>query len=639
MIKIINYVKINNMKKIYSYIFSLSLCFNIAYAEDIRTILKEYEEASDLSNKTRTESLGHYYIITRKDLEIMQAYKLSDVLKSLKLHTFMYNNFGVRQLTSASATVGLTTSYRLYIDDHEVSSLHTDNPMLIYDEYPLDNIDHIEIYCGAGAVRLGNEPSFTIIKLYTKKPERENTSYIRTTISNKKDANFSFVDARKIKDISYLIMLNYGYINNKSQFINDKPINNDILQRFFFSSIEYQDSKLDLQFARLSRGIFRGLSINSQPDNGETISTDFYLSFTQRFLQDKSIKFNFSVDINKRKYEELNNSSGIFIQPFFNPFNPIIYYNEERTLKKYTLYLSKEFKTSNNVLLTGISAKYKENSVDKINYITWSQQNIFTDKAIPFDKWYLYSFFIENQYNINEKNLLFLSLKLDNNQRNGGYKDTTDYIVRVGYISIFNNFTFKTFATKTYIPPSFFEYEFAKEKGNLRKEDVKGISTELIYKKDSNEFKLFYGYAKAKDMIIFTPYGSINNPENNNSNFFVIDYIYKILPHYKVDLNLYKVFSEYDYSSKQGGALKLFADFDKYNFYTELIYRKGFTAFGQSVNDSFDLTVAGSINIKDNISLKIKGENLLNKAIKTPFNNGIYQNYERKIYLTTEVLF
>ncbi|MCW4573817.1 hypothetical protein OOJ74_07365 [Venenivibrio stagnispumantis] len=35
MIKIINYVKINNMKKIYSYIFSLSLCFNIAYAEDI----------------------------------------------------------------------------------------------------------------------------------------------------------------------------------------------------------------------------------------------------------------------------------------------------------------------------------------------------------------------------------------------------------------------------------------------------------------------------------------------------------------------------------------------------------------------------------------------------------------------------
>jgi len=567
----------------------------------------------------------------------MQAYKLSDVLKSLKLHTFMYNNFGVRQLTSASATVGLTTSYRLYIDDHEVSSIHTDNPMLIYDEYPLDNIDHIEIYWGAGAVRLGNEPSFIIIKLYTKKPERENGSYIRTTISDKKDANFSFVDARKIKDISYLIMLNYGYINNQTQFINNKPINNDILQRFFFSSVEYQDSKLDLQFARLSRGIFSGLSINSQPDNGETISTDFYLSFTQRFLQDKSIKFNFSVDINKRKYEELN--KGIFIQPFFNPSNPIIYYNEERTLKKYTLYLSKEFKTSNNVLLTGISAKYKENFVDKINYTTQSQQNIFTDKMIPFDKWYLYSFFIENQYNINEKNLLFLSLKLDNNQRNGGYKDTTDYIARIGYISIFNNFTFKTFATKTYIPPSFFEYEFAKEKGNLKKEDVKGISTELIYKKDNNEFKLFYGYAKAKDMIIFTSDGSINNPENNNVNFFVIDYIYKILPHYKFDLSLYKVFSEYDYSSKQGGALKLFADFDKYNFYTELIYRKGFTAFGQSVNDSFDLTVAGSINIKDNISLKIKGENLLNKAIKTPFNNGIYQNYERKIYLTTEVLF
>jgi iron complex outermembrane receptor protein len=57
--------------------------------EDISTLLSTYEESMDLTNKTRVESLGHYILITRKEIEMMQADKLSDILKSLKLHTFI----------------------------------------------------------------------------------------------------------------------------------------------------------------------------------------------------------------------------------------------------------------------------------------------------------------------------------------------------------------------------------------------------------------------------------------------------------------------------------------------------------------------------------------------------------------------
>lgn len=459
------------MKNIKIFVFILLTVLPlVSYGEDIGKILSEYEEASDLSNKTKTESLGHYTVITRRDLDIMQAYTLSDVLKSLKLHTYIPNRFGIYQLTSAGASAGLNTSYRLFIDDHEVSSIHTDNPFLIFDKYPLDNIDHIEIYYGAGAVRIGNEPSLIIVKLYTKDPSRENASVIRTSVSSRRDYTLSFNDARVIKGISYNLLISSVYENFPTYRASSADLSRDTKRNFLFFKINYQDTSVDVSFADVKRDGFGGIAVDFTPTISRTSSQDFYINLTQKFLEDKSLKLNLSVDINRRDGEFANDlvGGGIFVTSIYpdNPTSNIlkvpIYYYEKRNLNKYTFYISKEFKTEKNTLLIGSSYKIKENDIKFVKYKTLSGDYTL-NKLTNFDKVNLFTAFVENQFNITDKNLLFVSLKFDHYSRNGGYRDLTNYIARAGFVSYLNdNLYTKAFITRTYIPPSFYEIEMSK---------------------------------------------------------------------------------------------------------------------------------------------------------------------------------
>jgi iron complex outermembrane receptor protein len=539
-----------NMKngKVLTILLSFLFVKNAFAQEDITTLLDKYEEAADLSNRTKVESLGHYITITRKDLEIMQANTLSDVLKSLKLHSYIPNIFGVYQLTVSGLQVGLNTSYRLFIDDHEVSSIHTDNPFLIYDNYPLDSIDHIEIYRGAGAVRIGNEPSILIIKLYTKDPKRENSTTIKGLLDTRKGYSYSFTDARPIKEnISYLVSIYKGYNNYKTYHYNNNPLNRDSQSVFGIFKLNYYDTQLTFNFARVNRDAFKGLAVDISPDISNTQSQDFYISLTQKLLEDKSLTFNISYDYNERKgeFENKFNEGGIFVLPVYNPSSLIpYYYYEKRNLKKYIFYISKEFKTDNNALLIGASYKIKQNDVEKADYKAFTLSG-FTSSSIKdflkFNRIDLYTVFAENQYNVNEKNLIFLSLKYDYYRREN-LPDIKEFIARIGHTSfITHNLYIKSFITKTYIPPSFYELEQSQNPKDLKVEKMKGFSSEIVYEKDKSILKLFYGYTYAKDLIYFTPNGTINW-RGIPSHLLDFEYTYKITPDNKIVFDIFKTF-------------------------------------------------------------------------------------------------
>ncbi len=474
------------MKK--KFLLFILLPINLCFAdESILNLLSEYEKVADLSNKTKIESLGSYVIFTRRDLEIMQAYKLSDVLKSIQVHTFIPNHFGVFQLTSFGNLVGLNTSYKLFINDHEVSSINTDNPFLIYDEYPLDNIDHIEIYFGPGAVKVGNEPFLLVIKMYTKDPEREYATVLSSRISTNQEYSLSFNTSKKIDDNkSYFLSINKSYNNFKTQYFNGSPLERDSNRFYGFLQYKYYDTTIDLSFSSVKRDTFINYSPDKQPSISNTSSEDFYINANQYFLEDKSLKLNISIDINKREGEFGNDlaGGGLFIPPIYIPPNIPIYYYEKRTLNKYTFHLLKDFKTDKNVLSLGFSYKKKENNIDDSLYKTptteGNMNNIFVFKNTD-----IYTGYLENQYSINDKNSLILSLKYDYYKKDGGLKDFSDYIARIGYVSYITNYLYiKGFLAKTFIPPSFFEYEFSQNPKSLQREKFKGFLLEINYKKN-----------------------------------------------------------------------------------------------------------------------------------------------------------
>lgn len=642
-----------NMKngKVLTILLSFLFVKNAFAQEDIKTLLDQYEGVSDLSNGTKIESLGHYITITRKDLEIMQANTLSDVLKSLKLHSYIPNIFGVYQLTVSGLQVGLNTSYRLFIDDHEVSSIHTDNPFLIYDNYPLDSIDHIEIYRGAGAVRIGNESSILIIKLYTKDPKRENSTTIKGLLDTRKGYSYSFTDARPIKEnISYLVSIYKGYNNYKTYHYNNNPLNRDSQSVFGIFKLNYYDTQLTFNFARVNRDAFKGLAVDISPDISNTQSQDFYISLTQKLLEDKSLTFNISYDYNERKgeFENKFNEGGIFVLPVYNPSSLIpYYYYEKRNLKKYIFYISKEFKTDNNALLIGASYKIKQNDVEKADYKAFTLSG-FTSGSIKdflkFNRIDLYTVFAENQYNVNEKNLIFLSLKYDYYRREN-LPDIKEFIARVGHISFINhNFYIKSFITKTYIPPSFYELEQSKNPKDLKVGSIKGFSSEVVYEKDKSILKLFYGYTYAKDLIHFTPNGTINW-RGIPSHLLDFEYTYKITPDNKIVFDIFKAFiPSSKMSSTFGGSIKSFNSFDRLDLYGELIYRNGFEVFDKKINSTYNLNVGFIYNFDRNLSIRVKGENLLNSSYKTvlfgyPNQVGIFDAYDRKLTIGIEKVF
>ena len=120
------------------------------------------------------EKLGHVFIYSQKDIQLMQYHKLNDILKELPLFNLNKNRYGF--LTpSLSATKAMVSGFfRVFINDHEVSSIYNQSAAFVWGDLPLDFIDHLEIYYGESSFSYGSETGIYFIRLYTKKGIKEN---------------------------------------------------------------------------------------------------------------------------------------------------------------------------------------------------------------------------------------------------------------------------------------------------------------------------------------------------------------------------------------------------------------------------------------------------------------------------------
>ena len=164
-------------------LFCVEFITSLAFSQNISKLLSIYNSKSDLSYQTRKESLGHWIIITRQDLRRMQAYTLEDVLKSIPIFNYGPNESGNYSLTLGGFAYDYYNQFAIYINDHIVNS-GFNGDFDLYADYPLNDVDHIEIYLGPASVILGNVPKLVIIKIYTKKPSRENISSLRITLNS-----------------------------------------------------------------------------------------------------------------------------------------------------------------------------------------------------------------------------------------------------------------------------------------------------------------------------------------------------------------------------------------------------------------------------------------------------------------------
>ncbi|NPA52852.1 MAG: TonB-dependent receptor [Aquificae bacterium] len=617
------------MKKIFTL---LGLVSTSLADESISALLEKYEQAGRLEYKTVQEGEGHVILFSKEDLERMQAYTLKDVLKTIKFYHVYSDRYG-RYLFNYSLLFSQNvTTVRLFINDHEVSAVSTRTPFSIWDNIPLDNIDHIEIYLGESAIKFGNEYASVLIKLYTKDPSKENVIYTRISKDLKSGYGFSIYDAREVRsNLSYMLMFNISKFDRKSF----DSLSRDAQIHYGYLHIDYSNLHLEASYISKDSDIFLGSALDNRLDDGNFEGNHKYISLTTRLLEDKSLKLTVSFDEIKTYTYEKDQNGLLSCIP-----NPSIIFQtaKVKTLENSSnIFIQKEYTFDNNKLL--ISGIYKNRRYElKKEGILINTIPLYTKGKA--DEEY-FSLLMQGESKIN-KNIFFVAgIRYDNYQRPSNFEDIQGFMIKGEFVhKLPKNIYYKIFGGSFFVPTAFIEVA---NNPNLQVQKNKFITVELEKKYKKSDIILAVGHTSIKDGIYFNPWTLKfqNLQEELSFTFYSIYAKLKISKTGKILLDIFKIDPNKDilpFSSKEGAGLHVFEKIGKFDTYIGIIYRDGYLFDNIEIDDGIDLTVAVKYRLNDKINIGIKGENLLNKALKVPYVGisqiDTYPSIDRKIYIT-----
>lgn len=632
--------------------------FTTSFGDEIDGLLSEYQKEVDESSRTKKESLGHVITYSGEDLRRMQAYKLGDVLKTLPLLSFVKNIFGVYSPTFAGNPHGVSTSMRLYINNHEVSSINSLSPWMMYEQYPLDHISHIEVYRGESSLSLVGEPSNVTIKLYTKNPKYLNSSTLRMNVDSRNSLDTAVLYGLEDGETTLLAMADGSNTNNSTTNYNGTNIKNDNNRIFSYASIGVNDFIFDVGYAKLSKDRFVGLSKDMAPDDGTVKAEDLFVSIT-KYFDNKNGNINISIDKNIRDEKE-SNSAGILILPIIDLQNPNTTipksYDEQLTLTKYILAASKEFCMNDHNVFLSSSVSRKEYKVDKREMISLADTPI-TTKLSNIKSESIISFMLEDNYYFNDNNMLVLGLRYDKYYRNKDFSDFNKISTRVGLVNTINtNFGIKAFASSSFIPASFFEIDYAdKNNKNLKPSPKKLYSLEGAYEDSNNRAELYVNHYEIEDNVVMgeipNQIGFINSSKKMSGQSISLSYKRTFSRENELNFTLFKArnsASQYG-SPKDSAIIRASQKYNEFDFYEELIFKNSYK-YNKNIDmdPSYNLSLGIQYQYRKNLLFALKGENLLNDDINVLYSdfsdlNNItqkaIQNTDRRGTLSMKCIF
>lgn len=603
-------------------IISFFLLFNnILFSNTLDNLLNEYDNNNKKSLSTVDEKLGHVFIYSQKEIQQMQYHKLNDILKELPLLNLNKNRFGTDTLAIAGSKTYISGFYRVFINDHEISSSYNQSASASWGNMPLDFVDHIEIYYGESSFVSGNEAGIYFIRLYTKQAIKENGSEVNLRVSSKGSSAQSITDSRLFENgWSYLLFLNNDIEKDSNTYKNNKLLN-DTKRRYLYLDVRNEDTSINLAYADLKKDVYTGLSYDAVPDDGKIVSKDFYADISKYFLYDKSLKFNFSIDVNKMKYDE-SNIEGLDFIPLFRT-NPIKI-EEDLKFTKLKAGVSKSFEYKNNNFIAALNfsnKKYETKNI-KATYLS-GERNI--PQYSNFDEEQITSVLFQNDYKIKDDLVIIANAKFDTYKRSGILENTNEELYRVGAIYMpFENFGLKSFYTKSYVPPSFYHLDNAVITKKLDMQDYSFYTVEGVYKTDKSKFGITYHHVHIDDFIHFEPgIGFLNLPEKIKTSGLIYSYDYIFSDYNKLQINYFRTtLNVQTNNSNSGGFIKYMGNYNKFEYFASLIHRNAYEYLGVDVNSSFDASLGLAYKVNKNIKLSLKANNIFNDSTKSLYTDN-----------------
>ena len=618
-------------------LFCIFLIFGtLLFAEEavLDDLLSQYREASELSHDTKRDMSGHITVFSRSDLNKMQAYTLNDVLKTIKMFTLKNTIFGPSALVKSPYSENTMSAVKLYINNHEVTSITAGTGIAQFGMLGLNHIDHIEVYQASNAIAFHGEPGNMVIKLYTKDASRENATVAQGSLDTKGGSRGQVIDAQNFGDYSYLANADIGANNYDKEYgKNNKELSRDTAQGQFYGSFSKKnDYTIEGSISKNKSDIFSGLA---QASDGGSITTNYsYIQLTKALpLQIELLASGI--------YEEahIDNKDALGI-PLFDAL-PTNHLDVKTGSYNYDTVLQKRSNYDNHHFLFGTEAKLKSFFLDSIKSNGVQKEYPLGSKQLG-----IYMLFAEDSYDINENHQLIFGAKTgyyDDRQNNTETLNT----LRFAYLAkLSEDFSLKSFIQNGYVYPIFAQTTFspvALPNPQLRASKTEIFKLETEYKNNGLRVTLGTGASHAKDGIIFDKISKmyINNKMHSDFSQFFITSEYRFNTENKLLVEWFKAYKDnYSFTSDTGGLIQLYSTFGKLDLYNELVYRSSYIGTdGVHLDEGYDYTAGVIYHYSKHLDVKLKGENIFDKAIETSISGTKIPVFEPRAVLTLEYLF
>jgi iron complex outermembrane receptor protein len=576
---------------------------------------------------------------------MIQVKTLQDILKIIPWFTLSKTSNNLTSISKPTLPNIDLTALRLYINDHDMSSSSFGSAFMVWGEMPIEYIDHIEVYKGSSSVEFGNEVASTIIKLYTKKAQREEGSKLRFYMDNKLSSNIDLYVASSIDDFSYFAYGNTYNTNKKTytKTYNNKSydLNSDLHGHNIYANFTYKNFSMELgSYAKTSDG-FLGAGVIKTPSGGDLDSFQNYIHITQKF--DNNIKLQFSYDnlSYQRTYIDTN---GIKIANLPQIDNYLIKFNDEIL----NAVAEKRFNYHKHSFLFGTFFKqkrFKEHGVFSNTILNNLDENSFSNTLD------LTSAYLEYKYDYDNSTRFMISLKDDYFHYKKDIASTNEIIAKLALIKNINKFQIKTFLTKSYIPTSFFKLYNPQNipyKANpyLKTSQLYIGSFSIRYKTKQHYIELLVAKNKIIDTISYDAssyYGWFNSSNDTKYTRYAFKYKYTYNTKNKISMDFFMGDNNkgIEVSPKYNVNIQMFNRYKKLDIYNEFIYRSSYSSADIYIDASINYTLSLKYHLKKDLSLGLRGENLLNYGYEQAYKgyDSSIPVTDRKVWFNMEYLF
>ncbi len=613
------------MKLFFLFIMTFSTLLS---AYNIDQMLDLYRKDSDLSNKTKNESLGHLTVYTRDDIERMQAHNLGELLNSLRSFRYDENLFGMPDVLHTDPGMYASDVVKIFINDHEITSAFTGSGLFIYGNIDLGFVDHVEIYEGSTSTYVNSEPSIVTIKLYSKDPARELGANIQAYAGSRgtNHENVSYSSASE--DLKYYVYASRSDIDRTHYVHDGYNLSRDYKNSHALMTVDYKKIKMGAEYIDHKMDPFLSLSMFATPKNGDISYKLKRVSATTTFLQDDSLKLSLS-------FIRINENLNLNMVGTRWTTNPLALFLSQDSLVSestddvYNVKLEKKLAYKANHFIIG-SEYVKKSMHDTKTY----NNGVLSTSPTLIDNSIL-SFYLQDDYALSANQIVTASVKHNDyhskseiTQRNFDTLQT-----RLGYIATSKSSSFKAFASQMQLPTE--QYVLTSvPNAEIEVLRIRDVSAEYSKNIENHTIGTCLEYIQNENSQIMIAQGAANY-YNNYSASVKYDYKFNLFNNLKSMVYLNKYINPVTFATEtvNGAFVRLLNTWRRFDIYNEADYYR----VKKSPINGINYNVGIRYKATDSLIFSAKGTNVFNTAAKSRYSyvqmNGFVPE-EKSLYIS-----